>query len=117
MLHDPADDRSKTQLNFNLSSSLSKQNLNKNSSQISSSQLNLLSASTESLTKIDHCKNECLDLQKENLLNSFTLNSCGKSDLLPASNSAEKLSWKFFEQVDTLDNQLRSDVVSKEIFL
>lgn len=104
MLHAAADDCN-AQLNFNLSSSLSTQNLDINNQ--TSSQLNLLDASNESSKK---SPNKCLE-SKENLLISFSLNAA-KSDLLPSSHSAEKLSWKFFEQVDSLDNQLRSDVVS-----
>ncbi|XP_065363855.1 uncharacterized protein LOC135957109 [Calliphora vicina] len=105
MLHAAADDCN-AQLNFNLSSSsLSKQNLDINNQ--TSSQLNLLDASNESSKK---SPNNCLE-SKENLLISFSLNAA-KSDLLPSSHSAEKLSWKFFEQVDSLDNQLRSDVSS-----
>ncbi|KAM7349093.1 uncharacterized protein ACRADG_008165 isoform 1-T5 [Cochliomyia hominivorax] len=111
MLHDPAvDDCQNSQLNFNLSSSLSKQNLNFENNLQNCSQFNPLSASSESLIK-NSLNNEGLDIKKENSLISFSLNS-GKSDLLPSSNSGEKLSWKFFEQVDSLDNQLRSDVSS-----
>lgn len=47
-----------------------------------------------------------------------------KSDLLPSSSSsssvaqaAEKLSWKFFEQVDTLDHQLRIEAVSVCLYI
>ena len=95
MLHDPAD-VCNSPLNFiSTSSCLTKTDL---ISASTPSQLNLLDASL-------NCSTKPL-----------------KSDLLPSTSStssssatvqnAEKLSWKFFEQVDTLDHQLRSDVVS-----
>ncbi|XP_037826005.1 uncharacterized protein LOC119614001, partial [Lucilia sericata] len=84
----------------------SKQNLNLNNQTLSNSQLSPLDASISNSHEFSKKSNI-----KENLLISFSLNPT-KSDLLPASNSAEKLSWKFFEQVDSLDNQLRSDVSS-----
>lgn len=103
MLHGTAEDCSKT-LTFNLSSALSRENLQGNIA--SGSPLKLLNISNESLVT----PNTKYLNTKENLLISFAVNGI-TSDLLPASNSKEKLSWTFFDQVDTLDNQLRSDVV------
>lgn len=96
-------DDCETQLNFNLSSSLSNHIL-----KTSNSNLHCIDSQYLASTKSTNDKS----LEQQNLLISFSLNNAAKCNLLPSSNSAEKLSWKFLEQVDSLDNQLRSDEVS-----
>ncbi|KAI8118841.1 Delta-sarcoglycan [Lucilia cuprina] len=106
MLHEPVDDCN-VQLNFHLSTSLSKQNLDLNNQTTTTSNSQLSSLLNGSICDSNESS------KKSNIKENFVISlNSRKSDLLPASNSAEKLSWKFFEQVDSLDNQLRSDVSS-----
>ena len=101
MLHDPADVY-KSPLNFISTSSrcLTKTDL---VSASTPSQLNLLDASL-------NCSAKAL---KSHLLPTTSSTSSTSSSSATVQ-ATEKLSWKFFEQVDTLDHQLRSDVVSNK---
>lgn len=93
MLNDISVDSS-SNFNFHLSSSLSQNKLKS----LLNSKSNQNSNESQPLTSVNESDDKCLDTQ--NLLFSVS------------TNGADNLSWKFFEQVDTLDHQLRNDEVS-----
>ncbi|XP_061394123.1 uncharacterized protein LOC133329662, partial [Musca vetustissima] len=99
MLNDISSDSS-SNFNFNLSSSLSQTKLKSllNSNKSNSNECQPLTSLHESVGD-----DKCLD-SKDLLLSVST-------------NGAENLSWKFFEQVDTLDHQLRNDETSPPVLL
>lgn len=85
-------------LDFNLDSSTSLQQPKNQSLQHSSSNNTLKVTSTKKQQKVyDHLAKQEQQGQQ----------NCDNLHILP--NSAENLSWTFFEHVSTLDNQLRGD--------